>query len=728
MKIHQCFRTVIFAFLALVVLKVNTEAENFSEFIVFTVATENNDGFERFMDSAAKFNYNVKVLGMGQEWTGGDVALTHGGGQKVRLLKEALEPHKYSGNLVVMFVDSYDVVFTIESDRLLKRFQQFDVNVVFSAEAFCWPDISLDEFYPTVSVTEKRYLNSGAFMGYAPQLYTISTSSTILDDDDDQLFYTNIFLNERKKYKMILDTKSYIFQNLNGALDDVTVKFEDDHSFLFNIVTQNIPAVVHGNGPIKAAFSSITNYIPDQWSPTQGCIYCSKNTISLDGVEPDALPVVYVAVFIEQLMPFVEDFFIRLSELTYPKHKMHLFVHYFDFFHAKEVEKFEASHSSLYKSFEVLSSEVIEYEARQQSYKECMKLSCDYYLHIDGESQIEKPDLLHFLIQRNRSMIAPMMGRPGKMWTNFWGAVNSEGYYKRSLDYGDLVSKQRLGIWNVPYITNLFLLKATHLPHLIDFEVPEGLDNDVALCHTLRNKYIHMYVDNTDYFGHLVSNDNFETNHLNNDLYTIFTNAYTWDKKYIHPDYYVDLFNTSFTNFSQPCPDVYKFHTVTEKFCEDLVSEMEANGGWSGGKNVDARLQGGYENVPTVDIHTNQINWEKHWLQFLKLYIAPLSSKAFEGYYSESRAVMNFVVRYRPEEQDRLRAHSDSSTFTINIALNNHSADYEGGGVRLIRYNCDIKYLPKGSMLMHPGRLTHQHEGLPVTAGTRYIMVSFIDP
>jgi len=33
-----------------------------------------------------------------------------------------------------------------------------------------------------------------------------------------------------------------------------------------------------------------------------------------------------------------------------------------------------------------------------------------------------------------------------------------------------------------------------------------------------------------------------------------------------------------------------------------------------------------------------------------------------------------------------------------------------------------------GWSLLHPGKLTHQHEGLTVTSGTRYIMVSFVDP
>ena len=89
---------------------------------------------------------------------------------------------------------------------------------------------------------------------------------------------------------------------------------------------------------------------------------------------------------------------------------------------------------------------------------------------------------------------------------------------------------------------------------------------------------------------------------------------------------------------------------------------------------------------------------------------------------------MNFVVRYRPDEQPFLRPHHDSSTYTINVALNNAGIDFEGGGCRFLRYNCTVRDTKKGWMLMHPGRLTHYHEGLYVTKGTRYIMISFVDP
>ncbi len=47
------------------------------------------------------------------------------------------------------------------------------------------------------------------------------------------------------------------------------------------------------------------------------------------------------------------------------------------------------------------------------------------------------------------------------------------------------------------------------------------------------------------------------------------------------------------------------------------------------------------------------------------------------------RAVLNFVVRYMPEYQNKLRPHHDTSTYTINLALNEFGKDYE---VMLERY------------------------------------------
>lgn len=43
-----------------------------------------------------------------------------------------------------------------------------------------------------------------------------------------------------------------------------------------------------------------------------------------------------------------------------------------------------------------------------------------------------------------RKVIAPMMSRHGKLWSNFWGALSPEEYYARSEDYVELVQGKRM--------------------------------------------------------------------------------------------------------------------------------------------------------------------------------------------------------------------------------------------------------------------------------------------
>lgn len=184
-----------------------------------------------------------------------------------------------------------------------------------------------------------------------------------------------------------------------------------------------------------------------------------------------------------------------------------------------------------------------------------------------------------------------------------------------------------------------------------------------------------------------------------------------------------------------------------------MIAMMEDYGNWSGGRNNynDARLEGGKENVPTVDIHMKQVGWQEHWLHFLNLFVMPMQQKIFPGYYSSvsnrnqklfdtkivkffvfycqpPKAPLSFVVRYRIGEQEFLKPHNDASTYTINIALNKPDIDFLGGGCRFVRRNCSVQSTRKGWVTLHPGRLTHLHEGLKITNGTRYIMVSFVDP
>ncbi|XP_064409106.1 multifunctional procollagen lysine hydroxylase and glycosyltransferase LH3 [Latimeria chalumnae] len=718
--------------LLLLGISVQAEPLNPDNLLVITVATRETDGFIRFMRTVRQFNYTVKVLGLGEEWKGGDVARTVGGGQKVRWLKKEMQKYADDEEKVVMFVDSYDVIFASGPTELLWKFQQFKHKVVFSAEGFCWPNQKLVSKYPAVQIG-KRFLNSGGFIGYASHLYQIVQQWKFKDNDDDQLFYTRVYLDpvQREKFDMTLDHKSRIFQNLNGAIEEVVLKFDKARVRARNIAYDTLPVVLHGNGPTKLQLNYLGNYIPTAWTHEEGCGICNDDLLDLMQLEEKQFPQVTVGIFIEQPTPFFPEFLERLSTLDYPQSKLHLFIHNNAVYHEKHIQAFWEKHKETFPSIKIVGPEenLSAGEARNMGMDYCRQnVECEYYFSLDCDVVIENPEMLKILIEENKKVIAPMISRHGKLWSNFWGALNPEGFYARAEDYIEIVQGKRIGVWNVPYITQVYLIRGRTLrTELQDKKMftREHLDPDMTFCKNIREQGVFMHITNRDEFGRLLSSDKYNTSHLHNDLWQIFDNPLDWKEKYIHENY-SKIFDGDY--FEQPCPDVYWFPIFSDVTCDELVEELEHFGKWSGGKHEDERLTGGYENVPTVDIHMNQIGFEKEWLKFLLEYVAPVTEKLYPGYYTKAKAVMNFVVRYRPDEQPSLRPHHDSSTFTINIALNRKGIDYQGGGCRFLRYDCKIEAPRKGWSLMHPGRLTHYHEGLPTTKGTRYIMVSFVDP
>ena len=143
-------------------------------------------------------------------------------------------------------------------------------------------------------------------MGYAPELYRIVNSSPIGIADDDQLFYTKIYLNDamRKELSFKLDHRSEIFQNLNGAQSDIELRFKGNralstsHSISLNIATRccgtgkesyiqntvysTVPLVIHANGPTKLFLNTLSNYVPKGWNPDDSCLNCWENMIDLE--------------------------------------------------------------------------------------------------------------------------------------------------------------------------------------------------------------------------------------------------------------------------------------------------------------------------------------------------------------------------------------------------------------------------------------------------------------
>ncbi|EDW70891.1 procollagen-lysine,2-oxoglutarate 5-dioxygenase [Drosophila virilis] len=699
--------------------------QNLNEKIkVFTVATEPTDGYRRYVRSANVYDIEVTTLGMGEEWQGGDMK-SAGGGFKINLLRKAIEDLKDEEDTIILFTDSYDVIFTAALDEILEKFKESGAKLLFSAEKYCWPDKSLADQYPEVEGKASRFLNSGAFIGYAPQVYAL-LEEAIENTGDDQLYFTKVFLDEAKRAKlgMKLDTQSRLFQNLHGAKNDVKLKVDLDSNqgTLQNIDFMTTPLIIHGNGLSKVDLNAYGNYLAKTFSGV--CTFCLEYPLELD---EQNLPIITLAVMVPQAVPFFDMFLASIEKLNYPKESLHLFMYSNVALHDDAVESYANNQGKNYASAKFVLSvdELDERQGRQLALDKAKLQHSDYIFFVDADAHIDDSEVLRELLRMNKQFVAPVFSKYHELWSNFWGALSENGYYARSHDYVDIVKRDLIGMFNVPHVTTIYLIKHSAFD-AIKFE-HNDFDPDMAMCESLRNAGIFMYVSNQRYHGHLINADNFNTTVVRPDFYTLFSNQYDWTLKYIHQNYSTQL-NESMV-IPQPCPDVFWFQIVSDAFCDDLVAIMEAYGKWSDGSNNDNRLEGGYEAVPTRDIHMRQVGLDTLYLKFLQIFVRPLQERVFTGYYhNPPRSLMNFMVRYRPDEQPFLRPHHDSSTYTINIAMNSVGIDYEGGGCHFLRYNCSVTETKKGWMLMHPGRLTHFHEGLLVTKGTRYIMISFIDP
>jgi len=234
--------------------------------VILSVATDKNDGFIRFENSLKKNNIEYKILGMNTKWNGGNMEMGPGGGQKINMLRSELMTWNKVAlkNNVVLFTDSYDVVSLANTSEILEKYNKIcndtPDSVLFSVEKSCWPLKQIDVFYPETD-SEYKFLNSGGFIGNAERILNL-LEKKIENCEDDQLYYTKIFLFDNKIdnsiNKIKLDYSCEIFQTLNGAFHDIDIV---NKKRIFNKYTNTFPCLLHGNGPnsVKEYLSRLCN-------------------------------------------------------------------------------------------------------------------------------------------------------------------------------------------------------------------------------------------------------------------------------------------------------------------------------------------------------------------------------------------------------------------------------------------------------------------------------------
>ena len=180
------------------------------------------------------------------------------------------------------------------------------------------------------------------------------------DRDDDQLFYTEAYINKelREKFGIALDHKAELFFNLNGALEEVGIDFArtaTGDNAIENTKYKTKPLIIHGNGPSKIELNRISNYVPQGWRPDYGCPACSK----ILNEKKDAVDItkeIVIAFIIDGITPFVHNALKRIASLDYPAENTHLLIYSNTVWADERVDTFLEVFGSSYKSTKFISS------------------------------------------------------------------------------------------------------------------------------------------------------------------------------------------------------------------------------------------------------------------------------------------------------------------------------------------------------------------------------------
>ena len=445
------------------------------------MSVHKTDGVARFERFCEENGLDFMILGEGMEWSGGDMEKGPGGGQKINELKAALEG---IDNKLIIFCDTFDLFPVSGPKEIYAKYQSLCPNneILFASEIYCWPDRHVAEDYPPVS-TVYKYLNSGSFMGYRDDIIEMISGTEIDNTEDDQRYYTRKYLESNGSVK--LDSGCQIFQALNGAYDHISVH----KSRVYNSYTSSYPIFIHGNGLSKLHLNMIENYVGDV-DINSTLLHDRSNTTTNAGV--------FVAMFIDDIdASYFSEFCDSMRSLQKANSRSVFYAY------GKNPEDHDIGRLN---SMDIPLDHIS--DNRYSCYADFIESGCEYLCTIDQKCIIKNPDTIDILIgctDRTHRIISPMLRLAGDSWyANFWGALDSNKYYKRSDDYASLINRKLTGIWNVPYVSGIILFTRDIIMNW-DLTKSNIFDSDpeMKLCENIRNYTLFMYMINTHDYGYI---------------------------------------------------------------------------------------------------------------------------------------------------------------------------------------------------------------------------------
>lgn len=154
-------------------------------------------------------------------------------------------------NTIICFIDAYDVLINGGVDELLRKFLEYDADIVLGAELNSYPEGYAHLYPPTNSVTNYKYINSGGYIGYQKDIMSLFDWKTdneineICHHGGDQHYFIRYYLENHSSKKIILDSQQKIFQNM--YMTDWT-EFHFINGRLYNSMLREMSCFIHFNG------------------------------------------------------------------------------------------------------------------------------------------------------------------------------------------------------------------------------------------------------------------------------------------------------------------------------------------------------------------------------------------------------------------------------------------------------------------------------------------------
>lgn len=195
---------------------------------------------------------------------------------------------------------------------------------------------------------------------------------------------------------------------------------------------------------------------------------------------------------------------------------------------------------------------------------------------------------------------------------------------------------------------------------------------------------------------------------------------YTYDERLIDP---VLLRGRRAEIFTEVAEQIYAFRLFTPEFCRLLIEEAEHCGQWRTEADVEANPYCDIEEYcePDTTLHLDKMpGLEAVYQQIILQHLQPLMEQIWVTFKLQ-KISPPYLLKYSAElnEIRAMALHHDLETLTLVTYLND---EFTGGGTYFPRWKYHTGKPTPGSAILYPGGLSHEHEGLAITSGKRYLL------